>query len=76
MQTMDGVITMVQESRFQMRDDRGVYHLFLLSHAAAAEPADLAPMLKGAARVRIRYDKAPNLLAQIAHRIECLDRLP
>ena len=73
MQTMEGVITVVQESRFQMRDDRGVYHHFLLSHRAAAEPADLEPLRKRETRVRVRYDKAPNLLAQVAHRIDYLD---
>ena len=73
MRTMDGVITLVQESRFQMRDDHGVYHHFLLSHGAAAEPADLQPLQAREARIRVRYDKAPNLLAQVAHRIDCLD---
>ena len=75
MQTMDGVITVVQESRFQMRDDRGVYHHFLLSHGAAAEPADLEPLQAREARVRVRYGKAPNLLAQVAHNIVCLESI-
>ena len=75
MQTMDGVITVVQESRFQMCDDRGVYHHFLLSHGAAAEPADLEPLQLRQTRVRVRYEKAPNLLAQVARRIECLGPL-
>ena len=73
MQTMEGVITVVQESRFQMMDAHGVYHHFLLSHGAAAEPADLQPLQAQHARVRVRYEKAPNLIAQIAHRIDLCD---
>ena len=73
MRTMEGLVTLVQESRFQMMDDRGVYHHFLLSHGAAAEPSDLGPLQARQARVRVRYEQAPNMIAQIAHRIEIYD---
>ena len=73
MRTMEGVVTLVQESRFQMVDDGGVYHNFLLSHGAAAEPADLAPLQARQARVRVGYRQAPNMIARIAHRIELCD---
>ena len=42
MASMDGVVTIVQEGRFQLTDDAGVTHLFILGHAAAAEPEQLA----------------------------------
>ena len=70
MQTMAGVVTLVQESRFQLMDDDGIYHHFLLSHAAAAEPADLGPLQARQERVRVRYEKAANLIALTAHHIE------
>ena len=73
MQTMDGVVTVVQESRFQLMDDEGVYHHFLLSPSASAEPAELGPLQKRQARVRVRYNKASNLIANIAHRIDVFD---
>ncbi len=46
--TMDGVVTVVQESRFQLTDDAGVSHLFILSPDAAAEPDQLAAVAEGA----------------------------
>ena len=76
MRTIEGVVTLVQESRFQMMDDRGVYHHFLLSRGAAADPADLAPLQARQARVRVRYGQAPDLIAQVAHRIELCDPNP
>ena len=76
MRTMEGVVTLAQESRFQLMDDAGVYHLFLLSHGAAAEPAELTPLQARQARVRVRYRHATNLIAQVAHRIDICDPAP
>jgi hypothetical protein len=70
MQTKDGVITVVQESRFQLMDDAGIYHLFVLAHGAVADPADLAPLQQRQARVRVRYRKASDLIAHVAYRID------
>ena len=41
--TMQGTITIVQESRFQLTDDGGVSHLFILGHDTLAEPDQLEP---------------------------------
>ena len=49
--TMCGVVTIVQEGRFQMTDDAGVSHLFILAHTAAAEPQQL-DVSAGAASAR------------------------
>ncbi len=65
-QTMEGVVTLVQESRFQLTDDGGVSHLFLLDHNAAAEPVQLTPLQHRQARVRVRYTPARNLIGNIA----------
>ena len=51
MQRLDGVITIVQESRFQLVDDEGVAHHFLLGHRAAIEPEQLPPLLERRIRV-------------------------
>ena len=63
---MDGIVTLVQESRFQLMDDQGVSHLFVLSHKAPLEPAQLIPLQKVQARVSVRYEEAPNLIALLA----------
>lgn len=67
--TMSGIVTIVQEGRFQMMDDNGVYHLFLLSPNAAAETAQLAALQNRQARVRVRYKPAANLIGNTASAI-------
>lgn len=74
MQAMDGIVTIVQEGRFQLLDDDGVAHLFLLGHGAAVEPQQLAPLQKRQARVRVRYRPAPDLIGHQAQRITVIDR--
>ena len=69
MRTMDGFVTLVQESRFQLVDDQGIGHLFVLSHSASAEPAQLGPLQRRQAHVRVSYKSAPDLIANIAHAI-------
>lgn len=62
--TMDGVITIVQESRFQLTDDAGVGHMFTLSPYAAAE-TDQLPGLRFR-RVRVRYSAGRNVIGNTA----------
>lgn len=71
--SMSGVVTIVQEGRFQLTDDDGVAHLFLLSPDASAETAQLAPLQKAQARVTVRYTPAANLIGNLAHRIVVKD---
>ena len=61
-QSMDGVITVVQEGRFQLTDDRGVSHLFIMGPNAAAETDQLPPLQRRQARVRVRYSPAKNVI--------------
>jgi hypothetical protein len=68
-ETMEGVVTIVQEGRFQLTDDNGVSHLFLLAPLAAAETEQLAPLQRRQARVRVRYKPARNLIGNVADRI-------
>ena len=69
MDVMEGVMTMAQESRFQLTDDRGVSHLFILGHGAAAEPDQLAPLSRQQARVRVHYTRPENVIGLVAHAI-------
>ena len=74
MRSIEGLVTIVQEGRFQLVDDAGVAHLFLLSHAAAADPEQLVPLQREQARVRVNYRPTPRLIAHTAERLVLLDR--
>ena len=67
--SMDGVVTIVQESRFQLTDDGGVSHLFILSHKSLAEPAQLEPLQHRQARVRVRYTEPRNVIGLVAESV-------
>ena len=69
MKTIDGVVTIVQESRFQLVDDEGVGHLFVLGHDSPAEPDQLAPLQRKQSRVRVGYTEARNVIGRVAHSI-------
>jgi hypothetical protein len=70
MATMDGRITLVQESRFQLTDTAGVSHLFTLSPWCAAEPAQLAPLAASQVLVRVKYKAGKDVIGQLAQRID------
>jgi hypothetical protein len=70
---VEGLITIVQEGRFQLTDTRGVSHQFVLGHAALAETEQLRPLQSRQARVRVKYTDAMGLISLIAHRIELLE---
>ena len=69
MKTIEGVVTIVQESRFQLIDDAGVGHLFILGHASRAEPDQLAPLQRHQSRVRVRYTAPRNVIGLVAHSV-------
>ena len=71
--SMTGTVTIVQESRFQMTDDDGVSHLFLLSPYAAAETEQLTALQHRQARISVRYKPAANLIGNVAQKISLVD---
>lgn len=73
MPTTEGVVTIVQEGRFQLLDANGVGHLFLLGHTAAAEPEQLPPLQHRQARVRVSYREPGGVIGRVATRIDVLD---
>jgi hypothetical protein len=73
MAEMNGVITIVQEGRFQLTDDKGVSHQFVLSHSAMCEPEQLRPLQTRQARVRVKYSDSKGLISMTAKRIELFD---
>ncbi len=74
MQSMEGIVTIAQESRFQLTDRDGVSHLFVLSWKAALEPEQLPPLQRDQALVRVDYTAAENVIGLLAAAITRLDR--
>ena len=73
MKSVEGVITIVQEGRFQMTDRSGVSRLFVLSPNAAMETEQLVPLGRDQTPVRVAYRSGDNALACVATRIDALD---
>ena len=73
MQSMEGIVTIVQEGRFQLLDGAGVSHMFLLSHQAPLEPEQLPPLQHVQARVRVDYTPAHDVIGLLAHGVTRLD---
>jgi hypothetical protein len=67
-----GIITLVQEGRFQLEDFEGVRRLFVLAHDAPADQADLQALLMAERPVRVEFDDAEGLLALVARDLEPL----
>ena len=76
MQTRIGRVSLVQEGRFQLVGDDGRSTLFVLSYAAAIEPQDLSALQRDSSRIEVCCDAAPGKIAQVAHAIRILDRVP
>ena len=72
MSSVEGVITIVQEGRFQMTDGEGVSRLFVLSPNAAMETGQLVPLGRSQVRVRVTFRDGDNALAHVATRIDAL----
>ncbi len=67
---MEGVVTIVQEGRFQLTDDHGVGHLFILGHLCGTETGQLPALQRQQSRIRVRYKPAPNLIGNVASTIQ------
>lgn len=69
-----GVVTLVQERRFQLVDERGVCHRFLLDAAAPVDPRALHDLVRSgeAATVWFRGNES-HLLAHVATDIAVCD---
>jgi len=70
--TIDGVVTIVQESRFQLVDDGGVGHLLVLGHDSSTEPDQLESLAATQCRVRVRYTQSAEVIGLIAHDVATL----
>ena len=71
--TILGTILLVQEGRFQLRDEQGAAHLFILGHASFVETDQLPALARSQSRVRVSYKEAENIVGLIAERIDVFD---
>jgi hypothetical protein len=73
MESIEGIVTIVQEGRFQLMDREGVSHMFVLYHRAPTEPEQLPRLQHHQAHVRVHYTQADDIIGLLAHSITRLD---
>jgi hypothetical protein len=66
-QSIAGVMTIVQEGRFQLLDATGVSHHFILHHGAAADPEQLQSLVNQ--HVRVSYEDPGGVIGHVATRL-------
>jgi hypothetical protein len=71
MRSIEGVVTIVQEARFQLQDDDGVGHQFVLGYEAPLEPEQLPSLAQR--RVRVSYSEPRGLIGHRARNILLLE---
>ena len=71
MRSMTGVVIIVQEGRFQLLDDEGVSHQFVLQYGASVEPEQLPSLLER--RIHVAYMDSDNLIGHVAKRLSLLE---
>ncbi len=64
MASISGVVTIVQEGRFQLLDAAGVSHQFILHHAAAADPEQLPGLVNQ--HVLVSYKNSDGMIGHVA----------
>ena len=74
MLSMEGIVTIAQESRFQLTAPDGVSHTFLLSWKAPLDPGQLSLLQRDQARVRVDYTGADNIIGLLARSVTRLDQ--
>ena len=70
MAKLSGRVTIVQEGRFQVIDDDGAGHLFILSPHASAETTQLRALADLQSRVTVTYRDVALMIGLVADRID------
>lgn len=69
MAKISGRIFLVQENRFQLVSEDEQDQLFILSHGASIDGADLKEWARSGQHVTVEYEPAPGLIAAVARRV-------
>lgn len=73
MSSLKGIVTIAQESRFQLVDDDGVAHMLILDALALSEPDQLQGLARRQARVQVQTKRGKGVIAaQVATSIVTL----
>jgi hypothetical protein len=67
MKSVEGVITLAQEGRFELVTETGRVLQFVLAHNAAIEPQDLPPLQRSQQAVEIEYTEPSRIIGCLAH---------
>ncbi len=67
--SMTGVVTVVQEERFQLSDGAHNNRVFVLAPDASVEPGPLQELRRSARRVTVQYDDIPDAATHVARRV-------
>ena len=70
MATAAGIITVVQEGRFQLALEQGGTRLFILAHNAPIDPGQLTGLRDAKTHVAVEFHSAGDLTADAACAIE------
>ncbi len=74
MQRVEGVVTLVQEDRFQLRSTDGRNYLFILSHSSPLGVRDLPAIHRSGATVSVRYGDDAGIIGHVAYDIAELEQ--
>jgi hypothetical protein len=66
MKSVEGVIILTQEGRFDLVTDRGRVMQFVLAHDASLEPQDLPPLQRDRRRIRVDYTEPGHIIGYVA----------
>ena len=72
MNSIEGIVILAQESRFQLLDGDGIGHHFTIGHACSAEPQQISDLQRTQVRVRVHYVTTKDIIGHTARRIEML----
>jgi hypothetical protein len=74
MKSVEGVISLTQEGRFELVTDSGRVMQFVLAHSAAIEPQDLPPLQRGRQRIVVDYTEPGRIIGCVAHALRTADQ--
>lgn len=67
--TMTGVVTRVEEERFQLSDDAHNARVFTLALDARVEPGTIEELRRSGRRVTVEYDDEPDATTHVVRRV-------
>ena len=73
MKSVEGLITLTQEGRFELVTERGRVMQFVLAQDASLEPQDLPTLRGGRRRIRVDYTEPNHIVGYLAHALSEAD---